>query len=111
MAALALGWDEIATVRTDLKDELATGWAIVDNRGPELGDWDGIVLAETLRSLQSEDFDLSAVGFTDDEINAQITAIADTILPPDADGREFDESIANEVEYHTCPGCSHRWPK
>ncbi len=25
--------------------------------------------------------------------------------------REYDESVADEVEYHECPECSHRWPK
>jgi hypothetical protein len=25
--------------------------------------------------------------------------------------KEYDESIADEVEYHECPECGHKWPK
>ncbi len=33
------------------------------------------------------------------------------IVPPDVEFREYDESAADEVEYHTCPSCGHQWPK
>jgi hypothetical protein len=25
--------------------------------------------------------------------------------------QEYDESIADEVEFHECPECGHEWPK
>lgn len=33
------------------------------------------------------------------------------IVPPDVEFREYDETAAEEVEYHTCPNCGHQWPK
>jgi ParB-like chromosome segregation protein Spo0J len=69
-AARELGWTKIDIVRTDLKGSEATAYAIADNRTAELAEWDQTGLAETLRALESESFDLDAVGFTADEIDA-----------------------------------------
>ena len=33
------------------------------------------------------------------------------IMPPDVEFPEYDESIADDVEYLTCPKCGHKWPK
>jgi ParB-like chromosome segregation protein Spo0J len=89
-AARALGWAEIAIVRSDLKGSEATAYAIADNRSAELAEWDETGLAETLRSLQSEDFDLGAVGYEAGEVDALIerlgTDLADAISGlPDGD--------------------------
>lgn len=79
-AARALGWKTISVVRTPLKGSEATAYAIADNRTAELAEWDGTALAEQLRSLQSEDFDLDAVGYTDDEIGALIDGLAKELI-------------------------------
>lgn len=87
-AARALGWDEIKIVRTDLTGTDATAYAIADNRSAELAEWDDQSLAETLRALQSEDFDLDAVGYTDAEVDALIDGLGDSLL--EGDGAEED---------------------
>lgn len=33
------------------------------------------------------------------------------VVPPNVEFREYDESVADEVEYIECPECGHRWPK
>ena len=33
------------------------------------------------------------------------------IVPPDVDFKEYDESVADEVEYCECPACGHKFPK
>jgi ParB-like chromosome segregation protein Spo0J len=33
------------------------------------------------------------------------------VIPPNVDFKEFDESIADTVEYCECPSCGHKWPK
>ncbi len=33
------------------------------------------------------------------------------IVPPQVEFKEYDESVADEVEYITCPECGHKWPK
>ena len=30
---------------------------------------------------------------------------------PNVEFKEYDESVADEVEYHECPECGHKWPK
>ncbi|MDD3001699.1 MAG: DNA modification methylase [Candidatus Riflebacteria bacterium] len=66
-AAKELGWKEINIVRTDLKGSDITAFGIADNRTSELAEWDDDVLKELLEGLKAEDFDLSAIGFDDDE--------------------------------------------
>ncbi len=86
MAARELGWSEIAIVRTDLTGSEATGYSIADNRTAEKAEWEKTALAKTLRALQSEDFDLTAVGFDDGEVDALLAGLADDILAAAGDG-------------------------
>lgn len=37
--------------------------------------------------------------------------LGDGELPADADGKEFDESVADDVKMLTCPKCGHEFPK
>lgn len=66
-AAKELGWKEINIVRTDLKGSDITAFGIADNRTSELAEWDDKVLSELLEGLKAEDFDLSAIGFNDED--------------------------------------------
>jgi len=69
-------------------------YSIADNRIGDLATWDDTGLAEILRSLESEDFDLGTVGFTSDEVDELIDRLADkTIADQEAetDFGNFDE--------------------
>ena len=66
-AAKELGWKDINIVRTDLKGSDITAFGIADNRTSELAEWDDEVLQELLDGLKAEDFDLSAIGFDDED--------------------------------------------
>jgi hypothetical protein len=89
-AARALGWETIACVRTPLRGVEAVGYSLADNRSAELAEWDDEGLAEVLRGLQSEpDFDLAAVGFADDEVDALLRRLGDETL-----GEEVDDPDA-----------------
>ena len=33
------------------------------------------------------------------------------ILPPEIEFKEYDESVADDVQYLECPNCGHKWPK
>ena len=63
-AAKALGWEKIAAVQNpDWDEATATRFALLDNRIPELGDWD----PEMLRLLDGlPDIDLGRLGFDAD---------------------------------------------
>jgi len=63
------------------------------------GEWDFDVLAN-----EFDVDDLLDWGFEDWEL--QVQGMGD--LP---EFKEYDESIADEVEYIECPECGHKWPK
>jgi ParB-like chromosome segregation protein Spo0J len=116
----AIGLDECDIVEVDLDDVRATALGVALNRTASLATWDEEALAATLESLRSEPgFDLATVGYDEDELQAMLdrlgtSAIGESgnvILPPGADGREYDESVADEVKYLECPSCGHRFPK
>jgi len=62
-AAIELGWTEIAAVKTKLKDNDATAYAIADNRTAELADWDYSALADQLKTLQDDGVELPDIGW------------------------------------------------
>ena len=77
-AAKALGWKDIAVVRSTLAGSEATAYAIADNRTAELAEWDEDALAETLSALQCEDEALlDAAGFDSAELSRMIDGMAD----------------------------------
>ncbi len=66
----------VAVRRKEWSDTEATAYSIADNRTSELAEWIEPELADTLRSLQSEDFDLEAVGFTSDDVDDLLERLA-----------------------------------
>ena len=89
-AAKALGWKEIAVVRSTLAGSEATAYAIADNRTAELAEWDEDALSETLSALQCEDEALlDAAGFDSAELSRMIDGMAevteDEVPEPPAD--------------------------
>lgn len=99
-AARSLGWSHIAAVFVDDDPATAAAFGIADNRTGELSEWDFDILADIMPTL-----DGLFTGFTGAELDEALAAI----MPPTF--REYDESIEDEVEYHECPECGHRWPK
>ena len=99
------GTELIAVQRNDLDlkaDPRARELAYADNRVGELDlDWD----IEQIRIDVGEGVKVGEFWF-DDELAEMLGE-----LPDGADGKECDGSIADEVEFHECPECHHRWPK
>ena len=109
-AAVALGWDKIGVVVSDLAGVDAVAYAIADNRTSELATWDEVALAETLRSLQSEeDFPLEATGFTAEEVDALIAGLAEEIAEEPSPLEEFPEADETLETLYRCPKCDYRW--
>lgn len=99
------GTELIAVKRTDLDLDDDTGTArrlaYYDNRASEVGlAWDA---EQVLASVQAG-MDLSGL-WQSDELDAILNVV------PDVDFKEYNESVADEVEYHECPECGHKWPK
>lgn len=107
LAAVKLGWHKIDVVESDLTGSSATAYAIADNRTAELAEWDTTALAETLRALQSEEFDTDAAGYSDSEIDALVEGLGNELLKgekvDDPDGEwqgmpDFEQEQINEVQ-------------
>lgn len=90
----------IAVRRSGLTEEQKKRLALYDNRTAELADWDIGQLAADLEA----GFDLSGL-WSELEL-AEIGVNLDAVVFP-----EYDESIADDVEYLECPECGHKWPK
>ena len=102
-AAKALGWKEIAIVRSSLAGSDATAYAIADNRTAELAEWDDDALAQTLAALQIDDEEIArATGFDD----AEISALA---VPDFAPASEDEQGRLDEKAKIRCPGCGHEF--
>lgn len=104
-AAKALGWKEINVVRTDLTGADLTAFGIADNRSSELAEWDFDTLAELLKSLRSDDFDLDSIGFNDDDLDGLLGAFSS--------GDESEQGKLDEKEFTfiTCPNCNTEFEK
>jgi ParB-like chromosome segregation protein Spo0J len=97
-AAIALGWDEIDCVVTDLKGSEAIAYAIADNRTAELAEWDDDMLAAQLHGLLTDDEALlEAAGFDEDELSELLNAWEPDFNPIDKDGENLDGIKAKVV--------------
>jgi DNA modification methylase len=68
-AAEVLGFTEVPVhVALDLTSEQTRALRIADNKTAELAEWDDDLLALELGDLKALDFDLSLLGFTNDEL-------------------------------------------
>jgi ParB-like chromosome segregation protein Spo0J len=102
-AAKALGWKEIAIVRTNLRGSEATAYAIADNRTAELAEWDDDSLAQTLAAIQIEDEAIArATGFD----AAEIAALA---VPDFSPASEDEQGRLDEKAKVRCPECEHEF--
>jgi ParB-like chromosome segregation protein Spo0J len=103
-AAISLGWTDIDCVRTTLKGTDKAAFGVADNRTSELAEWDDDALGSMLQAMREDGLDLKEIGFDLDDI-------ARFEISEDANGKEFDESCADKVDFLECPKCNHRWPK
>jgi len=128
LAARRLGWSHVAAIQSDLTGVELAAYAVADNRVAEFSERDNERLLTQLQAIASEeDSPIAATGYTEGEIAALLESAGDGYLrsgrseddgsgdgdspfPADADGREYDESVADEVKFLECPSCGHRWP-
>jgi ParB-like chromosome segregation protein Spo0J len=108
-AAIAMGWDSIDCIRTELTSSDAIAYAIADNRTSELAEWDEDVLAAQLNGLLADDPDLlDAAGFDEDELAKLLKdGELDDDQDPEGSTEEIDE---NEFDLdHKCPKCGFEY--
>jgi ParB-like chromosome segregation protein Spo0J len=85
-AAQKLGLNEApVTVANDLSPEQIKAYRIADNKTAELADWNYDLLPIELGDLQTNGFDLSLLGFDDDELLKLLkTDVEEGLNPLDA---------------------------
>lgn len=106
MAAQRLGMKEVPCLRlSHLSEAQKRAYVIADNKLALNAGWDDEMLANELRDLRSEDFDLSLTGFDDDELKIYLGE-ADF-----APGSESDQGKLDQLEPKmvTCPHCNIRF--
>ena len=66
-----LGLTEVPVIRLGHLDETERrAYRIADNKLTELGEWDEATLRDEIAGLLAEDFDLTLLGITDDDLDA-----------------------------------------
>lgn len=84
-AAKRLGWTHLAAVVVDDDPVTATGFAIADNRTAELATWDNEALAALLDELKVAEVDVSALGWSDEDLAALLAEPGAPAEPPAED--------------------------
>lgn len=117
LAAIQLGWSEIAVVFTDDDDLTAKAYALAANRTSDLGTYDDDLLAEMLISV-GEDLELLAASAYTEEDIARLLEASST-LSGDVLGigntkkqapTEFGEIDPYNLEtQYRCPSCHYEW--
>lgn len=105
MAAVELGWDHVAAVFIDDDASTAKAYALADNRTGELSSWDNDQLAASLRDLTADDFDMTSLGWSEDELAALLIGVGtdggavDGLTDPDdvPDPPAAPTSVAGDV--------------
>ncbi len=71
LAATMLGLTEVPVIRLSHLDEAERrAYRIADNKLTELGEWDEAMLRDEIAGLLAEDFDLTLLGISDDDLDA-----------------------------------------
>ena len=71
LAAAMLGLKDVPVIRLGHLDEAERrAYRIADNKLTELGEWDEAMLRDEIAGLLAEDFDLSLLGITDEDLDA-----------------------------------------
>jgi hypothetical protein len=81
-----------------------------------------LAYADNLTSWASFDLDPTAVmadieaGFNFEQVDISLPDLGELLGGAademfEGDFPEYDESVEDDVEYHECPSCGHRWPK
>jgi len=94
-AAKKLGLAKVPVhVATDLPPEKVKAYRIADNQTATLAEWDFELLPIELKDLQQADYDLSVLGFDEDELAHLLDGdVAEGLTDPDAVPEPPDEPI------------------
>lgn len=76
LAAKEMGWEEIAVVKVDDDAQTAMAYALMDNQSALLAEWEMPILKDILQELDTGAMDMDITGFSAEEIENLLTAVA-----------------------------------
>ena len=106
-AAKDLGLKEVPVVVLDhLSPDQRRAYVLADNKLALNAGWDMSLLQQEMMALNLADFDLSLLGWSDDEIAGMLDpeGIDDAEAPDEF--AEVDDDIETD---HRCPSCGYEW--
>ncbi len=107
-AAKDLGLKEVPVVVLDhLTPTQRRAYVLADNKLALNAGWDEQMLQQEIAALSLVDFDLSLMGWSDDELAGLLDpeGIDDESKPPE-EFAEVDDDIETD---HRCPSCGYEW--
>lgn len=94
---------------SEMNELQSDAFGVAINKTQRDSSWNEPALAELLQELaNSDEIDISASGYDSDDLDELLRDIDPANHVQFA---EYDESIADTVEYHDCPNCGHKFPK
>ena len=94
-----------------LPDDKAKALNVSLNNPKSQGEWDLPKLAGLLVEIDTGNIDVPKLtGFAEAEIAEIVHGADEWTPPPGADGKEYDESVADDVKMTKCPECGHEFP-
>lgn len=106
LAAHELGLKSVPVhVAMELTPIQIKAYRLADNRTADNATWNDELLKLELQELQENDFDLDLTGFDENDLSRLIGLVE---VP---EFKEYDESVADDVEMIICPSCGHSFPK
>jgi hypothetical protein len=97
----------VAWIPAGIPKEIKQQFGIFDNRTNELSGFDIEKLDELLSGFT--DFDIDNLLWSAEELDELLCKVEQDLS--DIDGKEYDETIAEDVQYVICPECGHEFPK
>lgn len=90
-AAEQLEITDVPTITlTGLTEDQKRAYRLADNKLPQNARWDDVLLKSELRDLASGEFDLSLIGFSEDELNALLGDVQEIDFNKDEDSGGID---------------------
>jgi ParB-like chromosome segregation protein Spo0J len=105
LAAKKLGFETIPYIElSHLSESQRRAYILADNQLALNSGWDEDLLRLELSELKDAGMDLDIIGFNPSDL-------MDLMMGKDVQFKEFDETIADDVQMITCPKCAHTFPK
>lgn len=106
-AARQLGWKQIAVVWVDDDEQMATAFALADNRTQDLGYYDEDLLEELIGSLDEQDL-LLASGYSDETEMAEdqkMLAQSTSVIPSDPNQitTQYTDAVDGTIAQRVAP--------